>query len=167
MPGTFSPPPRVSDSDMHHGTCMAYMPWCMSGSLINGFLWSRWWGKRSRHSRCMRNPQFHASGKRPISNEFHTWLATACRGVTIFVPHTSWQSDQLVNELIQIPIIKCENNHTEIIKDYQSETYCLAYKILYPNRDVLSAVSGKHKLRLTSKSAHDRKISCPDLLING
>ena len=40
MPGTFSPPPRVSDPDMHHGT--------------SGFLWSWWRGKRSRHSRRMR-----------------------------------------------------------------------------------------------------------------
>ena len=34
MPGTFSPPPRVNDPDMHHGTCV---PWCMPGSLTSGF----------------------------------------------------------------------------------------------------------------------------------
>ena len=28
--------PLVSDHDMHHGTCVAYVPWCMSGSLIHG-----------------------------------------------------------------------------------------------------------------------------------
>ena len=66
MPGTFSPPPRVSDPDMHHGTCVTHVPWCMPGSLTSGFLWSRWRGKRSRHSRRMRNPQFYVSGKRPI-----------------------------------------------------------------------------------------------------
>ena len=33
----------------------------------SGFLWSRWRGKRSRHSRRMRNPQFYVSGKRPIA----------------------------------------------------------------------------------------------------
>ena len=66
MPGTFSPPPRFSDPDMHHGTCETHVPWCMSGSLTSGFLWNRWRGKRSRHSRCMRNPQFYVSGKRPI-----------------------------------------------------------------------------------------------------
>ena len=66
MPGTFSPPPRVSDPDMHHGTCVTHVPWCMLGSLTCGFLWSRWRGKRSRHSRRMRNPQFYLSGKRPI-----------------------------------------------------------------------------------------------------
>ena len=43
MPGTFSPPPRVSDPDMHHGTCVTHVPWCMLGSLTSGFLWSRWW----------------------------------------------------------------------------------------------------------------------------
>ena len=50
IPGTFSPPPRVSDPDMHHGTCMTHLPWCIPGSLISGFLWSRWRGKRSQHS---------------------------------------------------------------------------------------------------------------------
>ena len=45
MPGTFSPRPRVSDPDMHHGTCVTHVPWCMSGSLTSGFLWSRSRGK--------------------------------------------------------------------------------------------------------------------------
>ena len=62
LPGTFSPPPRVSDPDMYHGTCMTHVPWCMLGSLTSGFLWSRWQGKRSRHSRCMHNSQFCVSG---------------------------------------------------------------------------------------------------------
>ena len=38
MPGTFSPPPRFSDPDMHHGTCVTHVPWCMSGSLTSSFL---------------------------------------------------------------------------------------------------------------------------------
>ena len=40
--GTFSPPPPVSDPNMHHGTCVTHVPWCMPGSLTIGFLWSRW-----------------------------------------------------------------------------------------------------------------------------
>ena len=67
MPGTFSPPPLVSDPDMHHGMCVTHMSWCMPGSLTSGFLWSRRWGKHSRHSRRMRNPQFYVSGKRPMA----------------------------------------------------------------------------------------------------
>ena len=66
MPGTFSPPLQVSDSDMHHGTCVTHVPWCMPGSLTSGFLWNRWRGKYSQHSRRMRNPQFYVSGKRPM-----------------------------------------------------------------------------------------------------
>ena len=71
MQGKYSPPPRVSDSDEHHGTCMTQVSWCMPGSLTSGFLGSRCRGKRSRHmrrkrSRHMRNPQFYVSGKRPI-----------------------------------------------------------------------------------------------------
>ena len=59
-------PRRASDPDIHHGTCVTHLPWCMPGSLTSGFLWRRWRGKRSRHSRRMRNPQFCVSGKRPI-----------------------------------------------------------------------------------------------------
>ena len=56
MPGTFSPSPCISDP-MHHETCVTHVPWCMPGSLTSSFLWNRWRGKRSRHSRRMRNPQ--------------------------------------------------------------------------------------------------------------
>ena len=70
MPGTFSPPPLVSDPDMHHGTCLTHVPWCMPGSLTSGSLWNRWRRKRSRHSQRMRNPQFCVSGKRPMGYLF-------------------------------------------------------------------------------------------------
>ena len=69
MPGTFSPPPRVSDSDMNHGKCVTHVPLCMSGSLTSGFHWSQWWEKRFRHSLRMHNPQFYASGKRPMPRQ--------------------------------------------------------------------------------------------------
>ena len=55
MSGTFSPPQRVSDPDMHHGTCVTHVPWCMTGSLTSVLLWSR-----------RRGETFPASGKRPI-----------------------------------------------------------------------------------------------------
>ena len=45
---------------------VTHVPWCMPGSPTRGFLWRRWWGKRSRHSRRIRNPQFYVSGKRPM-----------------------------------------------------------------------------------------------------
>ena len=67
MPGTFSPPPRVSDPDMHYGTCVTRVPWCMTGSLTCGFFWSRWRVKRSRHSRCMHNPKFYISARGPLT----------------------------------------------------------------------------------------------------
>ena len=65
--GNVSPPPRVSDPDMHQGMCVVHVLWCMPGSLTSGFLWSRWRGKRSRHSRHMRNPQFYVSGNKPMA----------------------------------------------------------------------------------------------------
>ena len=45
MPGTITPPPQVSDPDMHKGTCVTHVPWYMLGSLTSGFLWSRRWGE--------------------------------------------------------------------------------------------------------------------------
>ena len=67
--GTFSPPPQVSDPDMHHGMCVTRVPWCIPGSLTSGFLWSRWRWKRSRRYRRMRNPQFYVSGKRRTARD--------------------------------------------------------------------------------------------------
>ena len=67
--GTFFPPPWVRNPDMHHGTCVTHVPWCMPGPLTSGFLWSWWRGKCSKHSRRMRNPQFYVSGKRPMEDE--------------------------------------------------------------------------------------------------
>ena len=49
--GTVSSLPRVSDPNMHHGTCVKQ--------------WRGRW-KRSGHSRRTRNPQFHVSGKKPM-----------------------------------------------------------------------------------------------------
>ena len=87
-PGTLSPPPQISDPDMHHGSCLAHVPWCMSGSLTSGFLWSRWRGERSRHSWRMRKPQYCVSGKRPMSPSLrwalmdvvsiNKWLRSLC-----------------------------------------------------------------------------------------
>ena len=51
-------------------TCVTHVPWCMSGSLTSDFLLIRWLGKCSQHSRRLRNPQFCASGKRPIARAF-------------------------------------------------------------------------------------------------
>ena len=69
MPGTFPPPLWLNNPDMHHSTCVTHVPCCMLGSLNSGFISvaGGWWlGKRSRLSRCMCNPQFHVSGKRPM-----------------------------------------------------------------------------------------------------
>ena len=64
--GKISPPRRISDPGMNHGTCVTHVPWCMPGSLTSGFLWSRWREKRSRHPWRMRNPPFYVSRKRPM-----------------------------------------------------------------------------------------------------
>ena len=81
MLGTFSPQPRVSDPDMHHGTCVTHVPGCMPGSLTSDFIWIQWRGNRSWHSLRMRNTQFYVSGKRPMANtcsvgQQYIWMLT-------------------------------------------------------------------------------------------
>ena len=93
MPGTFSPSPQESDPDMHHGTCVTHVPWCMPGSLYSSFLWNRRRGKRFQHSPRMRNPYFYVSGKRPIArtlwrdmgvfHEFEVWPKFCLRNYCI------------------------------------------------------------------------------------
>ena len=74
-PGKFSPPPRVNDPGMHHGTCVTHVPWCMPGSLTNDFLWSRRRGKTF--------PAFPAHAQTAIlriwqeaHTEAHWWVIT-------------------------------------------------------------------------------------------
>ena len=66
MSWTFSPPRRVFGPDMHYGTCVTHVSWCMPGSITSGFLWSRWRGKRSQHSMRMRNLQFRYLVRGPL-----------------------------------------------------------------------------------------------------
>ena len=61
-----------------------HLLWCISGSLTGGFLWCRWWGKCSWHSRRRRNPKFYVSGKRPMtplwSSHPTVWWSLRCWG---------------------------------------------------------------------------------------
>ena len=114
-----SPPLRVSHPDMHHGICVMHVPWCMPGSLTSGFLWSRWREKRSRHSRCMCNPQFYVSDKRPVGLGHMSRLAsTRDRAMLHFQPFcksfiSSYFKDSKVKMLwfygtFPVPVILCE-----------------------------------------------------------
>ena len=49
------------------------------------FLWSRWWRKRSRHYRRMRNPLFYVSGKRPMGLPV-SWLPSSSSWNILFSP---------------------------------------------------------------------------------
>ena len=106
MPGTFSPRPRVSDPDMHHGTCVTHVPWCMLGSLTSGFPLKSMAGKRSRHSRRMRNPQFYVSGKRPMvvrAQSCRAWMLTllwvliSCSSNSRFAGDMRWYEAHLTS----------------------------------------------------------------------
>ena len=104
IPGTFSSPPPVTDPDMHHDTCETHVPWCLPGSVTSGFLWSRWRAKHSRHSRRMRNTQFYASGKRPITCFLRLYVSSSTMYVlgrrTYWTPNISAQKNVVHHLLI-------------------------------------------------------------------
>ena len=126
MPGTFSPPAWVNDPDMHHGTCVTHVPWCMPGSLTCGFLWSWCREKPSRHSRRMRYPQFYVSGKRPIVMEVfgrnHITILYVAGSLLWMALHHDW-----------IRIYHCHRQaNNSKLKKYRS------YYITYQNNECLS-----------------------------
>ena len=55
-----------SHPDMHRGTCVMHVPWCMPRSLTSGFFWRRSRGKCPRYSRRMCNPLFYVPGQRTM-----------------------------------------------------------------------------------------------------
>ena len=81
MPGTFSPPTLVSDPDMHHGTCVTHVPWCMPGSLISGFLWSRWRGNCDRIPGACATRNFTYLVRGPLCSDI--WVSVS------MMPHSS------------------------------------------------------------------------------
>ena len=111
--GIVFPPPRVSDPEMHHGTYVTHVPWCIPGLLTSGFLWSRWRGKRSRHSRRMRNPQFYVSGKRPMATRRHAVLDDQSNSLDLEPVNmcTNDQSNQNTNA-----VLKCHERQMANIK---------------------------------------------------
>ena len=72
--GNVFPQPPVSDLDMHHGTCVTDVSWCMSGSL------TRSGGQMFPAFPAHAHPQFYVSGKRPTKQNsyicyvFFHWL---------------------------------------------------------------------------------------------
>ena len=58
--------PLVKDPDMHHARTVMHV------GIVN----PRWRGKRSRHSRRMRHPQYYVSGKKPVNKTGHIHLYT-------------------------------------------------------------------------------------------
>ena len=85
----FPRPPQVSDPDMHHGTCVTHVPWCMPGLLTSGFLWSWWRGKHSWYSwRMPMSSKIYSSKFTTISPALGqspyccrgTWWHNTCKG---------------------------------------------------------------------------------------
>ena len=80
MPGTFSPPPTSKEAASQRSRHASRHVRDARAEMHVGIANPRWRGKRSRHSRRMRNPQFYVSGRR--SN-----ASIAYNTFQMFVPH--------------------------------------------------------------------------------
>ena len=80
MPGTFSSPPRVSDPDMHHGTCVTHVRWCLPGSLTSGLLWSQWRGNVPGIPGACATRSFTYPVRGPLARFYriHMWVISPC-----------------------------------------------------------------------------------------
>ena len=115
--GTFSPPPRDSDRDMHHGTCVTHVPRCIPRSLTSGFIWSRWRRKRSRYSRRMRNPQFYLSGNRPLMRS---------QQYTLVILSSFWYRC-ITDVLVSVWMNRCILDHANYWMLTRSDEFVISY----------------------------------------
>ena len=73
--GNVSPPPTSKETagsrSRHASRHVRHARAVMHVGIAN----PRWWGKRSRHSQHMHNPQFYVSGKRPMAS----WVVVIIR----------------------------------------------------------------------------------------
>ena len=104
MPRTFSPPQLVSNPDMHYGTCVTHVLWCMPGTLTSDFLWSQWREKRSRHSRRVQYLHFYVCGKRPIKRQGNLKVCISILSVDSTTPPAMVSADTMMPD--RVPYIR-------------------------------------------------------------
>ena len=75
MPGMISPPPTSKETASKRSRYASRHVHNARAVMHVGIANPRWRGKRSRHSRRMRNPQFYVFGKRPMHG---TWAFCIC-----------------------------------------------------------------------------------------
>ena len=105
--------PLVSDLGMHHGSCVTHVSYCLSESLTAEG------GKRSRHSRRMRNPQRYVSGKRFISCISVLGTKSQCFWYICIYIYNRWQN-------MMIPPLKIMQKYGKV--DYYEkgrQVWCL------------------------------------------
>ena len=110
-------------------TCVIHVPWCMPGSLTSGFLWSRWRGKCSQHSRRIRNPQFCVSGKKPIAHCCEKTKPLIQRNQHVPDHHVSHKCNLFsirLNVMIRVRIITIEFAYTTLKRKCYFVEICIA-----------------------------------------
>ena len=115
IPGSFSFPSQVSDPDMHHGTCVTHVPWCMPGSLTSSFLWSRRRGKMF--------PAYpDVSGKKPIKE------TQVCCDCLFLVCHNLWRIHVIIFRAFSLALRKW---NILMLFDYPSVSHAHTHSLLW------------------------------------
>ena len=97
-------------TDMHHGTCVTHVPWCMPESLTSDFLWSRW-----------REKAYQAFPVHAQAAILHIWDEAHC-------------STLLINNEAAVPILICWSVDSQICL-YMLNCFeiieCLNFRLLF------------------------------------
>ena len=128
----------LATPDMHHSTCVTHVPWCMPGSLTSGLLWSRWRGKRSRHSRRMRNPQFFVSSERPVKRPLNSVVSQDRWPFTTVSINMILQKPSQGNYDIHAPFIRLLQHCSDVIMTpmaSQITSLAIVYLTVYAGED--------------------------------
>ena len=143
MPGTFSPPPRVSDPDMHLGTRVTHVPWCMPGSLTSGFIWRRWrgfpafpehaqpailhiwWGVQGCIQSCACGSQLASPNKHRIWIPWVIWSAPATESVI-----SSKVFNHLSNRAIFLTTADSVWNEV-VVSNYSQTSYSYLFRFIH------------------------------------
>ena len=118
MPGTFSPPPTSKETASKRSRHASRHVIHARAVMHVGIAKMR--GKRSRHFRRLRNPQFYVSGKRPMGADSITWYwygplihGLSNRGVLIrqtWLLNNSTRESVVLEYFCNVITAKCSNN---------------------------------------------------------
>ena len=134
MPGAFFTPPRASDPDMHHGTHVTHVPWCMPGSLTSFEIGGRENVPGIPGACATRNFAYLVRGPYPNPypiTSYGLWDAILDQNITLLHDNETHQMCNMVRVLFLSLI--CQVSVKYSCDEWCNALYLYAFNPQYPN----------------------------------